>query len=461
MPTLPLFGTGFKSKSVTVTAQRRLNCYLEPVGDEAKQQFAIYGTPGLTLFSTLGAPVRGMRAIGNVLYVVAGQYLYSVNNAGAATIVGTLGTSTGLVSMADNGLQLMIVDGASGYIFTLASSSFATIVAAGFPANTSSVVMLNGYFVVNSSGSGRFYWSTIYDGTAWDSLDFATAESSPDNLVAIATLNGQLVLFGEQTTEFWGASGDTGVWRRIGGAGIEWGLAAPWTVAKFGGGLGFLAKNPQGQVQAVVLSGYSVDPVTEPEVANKINAEEVGGAVAFSYMIDAHPFYQINVGAISLLYDGLTKVWSDLESDGARHWGQVRAELLSRPLVSDYRNGNLYVADPEAYTDNGTTIVRELQGRHLIAGYEWMVCWEVFVDMEVGVGLETGQGSDPKAMLQSSRDGGKTWSNERWAPMGRSGETYARAVWRRFGIARDWVFRLKVSDPVKFVIAGAAMKVGA
>lgn len=461
MPALPLFGTGYKSKSVTVTAQRRLNCYLEPVGDEAKQQFAIYGTPGLTLFATLGAPVRGARAVGDTFYAVAGQYLYAVDNAGTSTIVGTLATSTGLVSVADNGAQLLIVDGAGGYIFTIATSTFAAITSAGFPANPTSATMLNGYFIVNSAGTGRFYWSTIYDGTTWDSLDFATAESSPDNLLALATANGQLVLFGEVTTEFWGASGDTGVWRRIGGAGIEWGLAAPWTIDKFAGGLAFLAKNRQGQVQPAVLTGYSVEPIADPEIAHRINEQEVGGAVAFSYMLDAHPFYQINVGTISLLYDGLTQSWSDLESDGARHWGQVRAEFLSRPLVSDYRNGSLYLVDGAAYTDNGTTIVRELQGRHVLAGYERLICWEVFIDMQPGVGLSTGQGSDPQAMLQVSRDGGNTWGTERWAPIGRQGETLSRVIWRRLGLARDWVFRLRMSDPVKFVIAGAAMKVGA
>jgi len=47
------------------------------------------------------------------------------------------------------------------------------------------VVFQGGRFIVNRSGTGQFYLSASYDGTTWDATEFATAESFPDDLVAV------------------------------------------------------------------------------------------------------------------------------------------------------------------------------------------------------------------------------------------------------------------------------------
>ena len=52
-----------------------------------------------------------------MLLVAAGDSLFEVTTGGVSTLVGELNTSTGLVSIADNGFQAIIVDGDSGYIY--------------------------------------------------------------------------------------------------------------------------------------------------------------------------------------------------------------------------------------------------------------------------------------------------------------------------------------------------------
>ena len=99
----------------------------------------------------------------------------------------------------------------------------------------------------------------------------------------------------------------------------------------------------------------------------------------------------------------------------------------------------------------------ELISRHMIAEYDRLTVDRVFVDFEAGVGLATGQGSNPQAMLQVSRDGGHSWGNEVWTTIGAIGEYKTRAEWRRLGTAKDFVFKVRVTDPVKRIIAGAAM----
>src|SRR3990170_4999172 len=84
MPIVTLFGVGIHGKSPNITAQRRLNAYYEFTRYEDKWKLAIIGTPGLTtpLASFGETPVRGMIAVGSLLYVVHRDTFYEVNNAG-------------------------------------------------------------------------------------------------------------------------------------------------------------------------------------------------------------------------------------------------------------------------------------------------------------------------------------------------------------------------------------------
>lgn len=63
------------------------------------------------------------------------------------------------------------------------------------------------------------------------------------------------------------------------------------------------------------------------------------------------------------------------------------------------------------------------------------------------------------AMLQVSRDNGRTWGNEMWASVGALGKYLTRVWWTRLGRSRDWLFRIKMSDPVRTIICGASLKV--
>jgi len=65
---------------------------------------------------------------------------------------------------------------------------------------------------------------------------------------------------------------------------------------------------------------------------------------------------------------------------------------------------------------------------------------------------------NPEAMLRWSNDGGSTWSNEHWVSIGQQGKYKNRAIWRRLGMARDRIFEVAVSSPIKAVIVSANLK---
>ena len=482
MPIVPLFGRGFTSKSPTVTDQLLVNMYREPQGDPDKTSMALYGTPGLVPISTFvpAAPntdltVRCMRQVGNYLWFVVGgsggtSSLLYMSSSGAVTQVSVAGITTnqGQMGITDNGQQILLVDGVGGYTIAVnaigaPAGSLTVISNANFPNGASTATCLNGYFIVdnpNATPRGRFNWSALNNATSWAALDYATAESNPDPLVHVIANFGQLFLFGTATTEIWAPSRDAAIFRRVGAAGTEWGLAARWSLSKYANNsLIFLGKNKLGQSQLVRMDNYTVTPLTDPDVTNDLNTRNVSGATGYSYSLDAHTFYQLNFPDKSYLYDDLSQSYSQVISDGGRHFGEIRAELNAIAYVSDYRNANIYTVSATTYTYNSTPIIREITSRHLFHDLDFLSVWELVLDVETGDGLVTGQGSNPQIMLQISKDNGRTWGNERWTTMGALGEYLTRVVWRQLGVGRDRLFKFRVSDPVKVVITCGSVNV--
>lgn len=455
---IPLFGLGNFGKSRAVSAQQRTNLYAEIHQDGEKGSLTLYPTPGLVTDVNFGAyPTRGTHKKGDFRYLVNRNVLWKVANDGSMVNAGTLLTSAGRVDITDNGTQIIIVDGPNGYIYNDATLTFSQITDPDWP-GADTVTFLNGYFIITKPNTGQFYISAIYDGLSWSSLDFATAESNPDNLVRVLADNGQVVLFGPETTEFWSDSGALDFpLARVGAAAIEWGLAARWSLCKFMDSLIFLRKNRLGAVQVCTLSGYNAQPVSNPEMDYIFSQySAVSNASGFAYMVSGHPFYQINFPSAnaSWVFDGLSREWHAAKSGTGRHRGEIQLNFLEQSYVTDYENGKLYKFREGVYTDDGQPIAREFTGRHQATG-NFSFLSKLWLEMEAGVGLLTGQGRDPQLMMQYSKDGGNTWSDEVWVNFGEIGQYGARAVFNRLGRARDWTFRFRVTDPVKSVFIGA------
>lgn len=457
---VPIFGIGLTDKSPNVSAQGRTNLYLEfrPEGDRTR--VVAHGTPGLSLFVDFGgSPARGLHNVGSLLYVVNRGTFWEVNNAGVMTNRGSLLTTSGRVYFADNGTKIMLVDGSYGYTFdTSAPGTPLAQIADGDYVAANSVTWQDQYFIQDKVSSGRFYISVLGDPTNWNALDFANAEGSPDNLVRVMTDHGELILFGDLTTEFWGNSGTADFpYVRLGSAVVEWGLAARESLVKFDSSLMFLGRNRMGESQVVILNGYTPQPVGGHDFLYAINQyANVNDATAFSYMLGGHAFYQINFPSAgkSWLYDGATQVWSELQSDTGRHRANMGTLFLGKIIVADYANGKLYRLDPTVYTDNGAMLAREIRSRPIFTEGQLSIA-RLWVDMETGVGLATGQGSNPQVMLMVSKDGGHSFPVELWRSFGAIGNYTARAYWNRLGSVKpgqSWVFKLRITDPVKVAI---------
>ena len=174
---LGLTDATYESKSPNFNAARCVNFYPHIEADKK----ALFATPGLSSLYDKGE-VRGMLEHKDKGYAVCGNKLYSFTTTSSPVELGTLQTSSGYVSMAVSTVELCIVDGNNGYILTLADDTFAQITDLDFP-GASQVVFADGYFVVAAPDSQKLYVSGLYDGAAWNAIDFASAEGVPDDVI--------------------------------------------------------------------------------------------------------------------------------------------------------------------------------------------------------------------------------------------------------------------------------------
>lgn len=463
MSRINVFGVGQASKSPYVTAKGLQNVYCETRPQGEKSVMVAYGTPGLELFaSVVGTmPPRGAISVDSkdFAYCVIGNAFFQISGVGVMTSLGTLSTSVGRVSMADNGVQVMIVDGTYGYIYNTTTGIFAQITDPDFPALPVTVTFLGGRFLISLRGSGRFYWSDLYDGLSWDALNFANAETHPDPTIAVWASNGQAILMGSRTMEFWGNSGALDQpFANIAGTATEWGLAATWSVTKFDNSIACLVKNRMGQVMVAKIAGYLPSRISTPDMDAIINSyDTVNDASAYSYMLGGHNMYVISfpTAGYTWLYDGLTSMWSSLKSFGlTRHRAEFGFSFLNYSLVADYASSKFYKILATATTDNGDQIESTIISETVVSpDMDRLTVNKFRVDMEVGQG--TSGVPYPQVGLSVSRDNGKTYGAEMMRDIGPIGDYVGVAEWTRLGTARSYVFKLRVTDPVKFVLVNA------
>jgi hypothetical protein len=465
---IPFIGGAYTGRSTNINAQTCVNLFPVIDNKEAKKVIALYGTPGLTEFTYVvssgryGLVVRALYTLGDYVYLVVNQNVYRVDSTGSGTSIGSLTTSNGFVSIADNGLEIIIVDGTStGYTILLSTGVMAAITDPDFPAS-SSVTFQDGYFIVTEKDTGYIWISGLLDGRSWDSTDKTSVEGRPDNVRTVVSNTHDLWMFGEFSVEIFYNSGNADFpFERIPGALIDIGCAADASPIKINGRLYWLSN--QGRVCR--NQGYQYEFISTEHIDYQISKyENISDAIGFTYTLDNHSFYVLAFPSAdkTWVYDTTTEYWHEWRSYkvAGESFGRHRANcatLLGRDwLVGDYTNGYVYKLSMDAYTDNSEVIQRQRATQTISKDRNFVLYHSLELEFEAGTGISGGvQGEDPQAVLDWSDDGGHNWSNQHWTSMGKIGEYSRRAIWRRMGRSRNRINRVTISDPVKIVIIGA------
>jgi hypothetical protein len=467
----PILGSTYVARSVNAADARMVNLFPEIIPEAGKEPAFLQRAPGLKLEVSVGTgPIRGLWQLGVNLYVVSANKLYKVTPAYVVTLLGTVSGISGPVSMADNGTQLFVACNGPSYIYNANTDVFQQITDPDFPGAVT-VGYLDGYFVFNEPNSQKIWVTSLLEGTQVDPLDFASAEGSPDGVVGIIVDHNQLWVYGTNSIEVWYNSGNADFpFSRIQGAFNELGCAAAYSLAKMDNGLFWLGKDARGQGIVYRANGYSGQRISTHAVEWHIQQYgDLSDAIGYTYQQDGHSFYVLVFPSADTtwVYDVATQAWHERAgfSNGefTRHWSNCQVFFNNKVLVGDYRNANIYSFDLDDFSDNGSIQKWLRSWRALPTGQNNLkrtAHHSLQLDCETGVGLNIGQGSDPEVMLRWSDDGGHTWSNEHWVSIGKIGEYYRRAIWRRLGMTlklRDRVYEVSGTDPVKIAIMGAEL----
>ena len=469
----PILGSTYVARSVNAADARMINLFPEVVPEGGKEPAFLQRCPGLLNLATIGnGPIRGLWAFSSdntVAFVVSGNSLYKINTSYTATLLGTI-AGTGPVSMADNGTQLFVAANPNGYIYNNGTGVFQQITDPDYPGAVT-VGYLDGYFVFNEPNSQRIWITQLFDGSNIDALDFASAEGSPDGVVGIIVDHREVWVFGTNSVEVWYDAGTQDFpLQRIQGAFNEIGCISAYTIAKMDNGIFWLGADARGQGIVYRANGYTGQRISTHAVEWHIQQYgNLTDALAYTYQQDGHSFYVLIFPSANTtwVYDVATGAWHERAgwSNGEflRHRSNCQMAFNNKIIVGDYENGNIYAFDLDTYADNG-----QIQ--------KWLRTWRALptgqnnlrrtahhslqIDLESGVGLNIGQGSDPEVMLRWSDDGGHTWSNYHTASIGKIGQFYRRVFFRRLGMTmklRDRVYELSMTDPVKTAIMGAEL----
>jgi hypothetical protein len=330
------------------------------------------------------------------------------------------------------------------------------------------VDITDNYFVYNKPDSQLWAASDLLSPIT-DPLSFASKDGSPDDLVSIIVDRREVYLLGEMSSEVWINSGAVPFpFTRIPGTSTQQGIAAQYSMSRMGNSFAYVSKNNRGEAMVVRMNGYFPERISTHAVETTLVNQNVSNAIAWTYQLEGHEVYVVTFPSIgdnglTWAYDNTTGLWHkwlyrNNQNEYERHRGNCCAFFNQQVLVGDYQNGKIYQLSRNYYTDDGQPIRRIRRAPHITSDLQRQYFHELQIQFQPGVGLSTGQGDDPQAMLRWSNDGGSTWSNEYWTSIGKQGKYLNRAIWRRLGFSRDKVFEVSISDPVKAVIISANLK---
>jgi len=466
---IPFVGGSALDENTQINIQRAVNCY--PIVGDGRVK-AVRGTSGLASWYDLGtgAAVRGLWLGGNaLLYAVSGGHLYEITTVPAATDRGAVGSGTKPVSMEDNGTELVIVDEVAGYVYDFSTTALTAV--AGIPTG-GQLGSVDTYILATNpndfEGTGQreaFYISGPGDALTWSALDYASAEGYPDKIVTLMIGDRETWLLGERTCEIWENTGGAFPFTRISGTFSEYGIVAPFSAAEGEDSILWLSRDRRGEGRVVRTNGYQPQIISTDELNYQIatyleNDGDISDAIAFTYQQRGHVFYVLTFPTASRthVYDLTTGIWHERSSfvngEDIRWRANCHAYFNGVHLVGGYDDGIIYQLDPSTYTDAGGALRRIRQTQVSNQNQLKIFMNRLGIRFRAGVGLVSGQGSNPQVMLQWSDDG-NTWGNEVWRSIGAIGEYSWQTFWNRMGSFRNRWFRLMMTDPVPFDLVEA------
>ncbi len=397
-----------------------------------------------------------------VVIVISGGRVWKISDSAGTRVELTGSTAlraSALVTFALGAEGTVLVMANGGRMVHTDGSTLTTMADADAPTEVTHVTELDGYLIANEVGSGRAHFSSFDDFSDWNALDFITAESSSDDIAALAQAYREIIMVGRESVEFFYNDGQT-PFSRIQGSAQPFGIEAVHSLAQVGQSWMWLSNKRR----LVTMQGRAVTAVSSPYDRLIQEFAAVDDAVGFTVSVSGYPLYVLNfpTARTTLCFNFETATWHKWgywESQQAlyqRFRGQSYcfARGWNTHLVGDYQDGTIYSMDRTNFTDAGNPIRTLLRSGHLNHGVYWSKRSHVFRAWMMR-GVANATCVNPQVMLRRRVDNKAAWGNERWKELGRTGHHEPFIDWNRNGIYRTCQYEMVHSDPTEFIFMGA------
>jgi hypothetical protein len=459
---VPLVGGYYADTALSWSAQDCVN-WLPTQAEKAgtRTPSMLKTPPGLRRFILTGsipsAPVRGVYNCEGQLFAVIGQSLLSISTAGVATFIGTIpGVSRVIMAdnqIADNGNELLVVNGSQGFIYNTNTSDFTIITSASYP-GAINAVFLSGYLVQIEPARRFCFNSAPADGLTYNELDRFTSEVSPDLLMSMAVCNNELILFSARSTEFFNATSNAEQPIRTMGITMSRGCGGRYTVANMDNTVYWLGDDGI----FYRLNGYVPFRVSTRPIEQAIKDLNWDQAFAFVWENGGHKVcYWTFPDGQTWGYDVSADEWHRRESYELTRWRAMGMTYWnSQWIAGDFQYGKLWYVDWDYQMEGDAKFISERTTGVLTSAQNRLIVSRLEVIMSVG---QLSDDIDHYVRIQYSDDGGYNWSQWEQEDIGATGDYRKRMVFTRQGSTYNRVYRITCSSPRRRDLLGGAVVV--
>lgn len=435
----------------TEYAQILYNMFLDSAG-------ANYDRPTLELLTTLDSvDTIGITYFDGVFVVVTSdRKVYTVEQDGTMLdVTGDLLDGFLRPTFVDNGTSLIICGGATPLRWDGVGTQTETL--GGSPPDGTHIVYLDGFLILNNTGTKIVRFADLDDVEGWDVNNFFTCNAHPDILQGLAVSQRELWAIGEKSTE---------VWQNLGGFPVpferafvfNYGTIAPYSILSVDNSVFFMDQDRRIRQ----FSGREQVRLSEPIEEDLSKYEFVSDCISqwFAYNGSIH---------IVFIFPTEKKCWSiDLKNGQWTQWtgynnGYVRPRInclfyhegTQQTLIGDFSTNRIWQFSSTNKTDAGGIFLRQRTFCERDSGTsikKQANLLRLHMRRDVANDYE-GQDPDTNPTVEIRwKDDDKGWSQYRRVPLGNIGNKKNYVEIRRLGIYRSRTYDIRMTDPAELNI---------
>lgn len=459
---LNVTGPSYQSRSRPLSSQQTKNWYPQ-FSNQGKEEYVLMPFPGLKLLGSASGKDRGFHRMAEILYQVKGTSLYEVDSQGNHTLRGSI-PGTGRAIMADDGINMFIVTDLKVWQYSTDTNTITEVTDPNIT-GAKSVDFINNQFLYTKDKFTTV--SDVGNGASASGLNIVGEETLPDDLVRDYVFDEVIYRCGVRSVVGWYNSGiGSPPIEKLQGRIFTVGLAAIHSIAETDEAFYWLGDdNSIYRGAAGRKDRISTDAISNQISEFNIISDATGSVMTF----EGQNFY-----CLTFPSENKTFILSEiLESNGwfeissgtsdGKYQGSSFIGAYGKTIVADESNGNIYELDLDTYMNNSEVLQRtrvtQTVDASIIGGArrDRVQMSSLNIEMETGVGVIDGQGDNPRIMVETSDDGGRTWGAGTWAETGRLGEFVLLVNFDNLDSFYSRMFRFSTTDPVNYSVYSASI----